>query len=104
METIRNFTAEDATVIVGTVIDEGLEDQVRVTIVATGIGSNVRRSTQPLSVLRTGTDDAVSEVASDSENVPAVIRRRGRQGTLDALKRDGVEDLDIPAFLRRQAD
>jgi len=36
--------------------------------------------------------------------VPAVIRRRGRQGTLDALKRDGVEDLDIPAFLRRQAD
>ena len=104
METIRNFTAEDATVIVGTVIDEGLEDQVRVTIVATGIGSNVGRSTQPLSVLRTGTDDAVSEVASDSENVPAVIRRRGRQGTLDALKRDGVEDLDIPAFLRRQAD
>lgn len=104
METIRNFTAEDATVIVGTVIDEGLEDQVRVTIVATGIGSNVRRSTQPLSVLRTGADDAVSEVASDSENVPAVIRRRGRQGTLDALKRDGVEDLDIPAFLRRQAD
>ena len=104
METIRNFTAEDATVIVGTVIDEGLEDQVRVTIVATGIGSNVRRSAQPLSVLRTGTDDAVSEVASDSENVPAVIRRRGRQGTLDALKRDGVEDLDIPAFLRRQAD
>ncbi|MEL0130820.1 MAG: cell division protein FtsZ [Betaproteobacteria bacterium] len=104
METIRNFTAEDATVIVGTVIDEGLEDQVRVTIVATGIGSNVRRSAQPLSVLRTGTDDATSEVASDSENVPAVIRRRGRQGTLDALKRDGVEDLDIPAFLRRQAD
>jgi cell division protein FtsZ len=104
METIRNFTAEDATVIVGTVIDEGLEDQVRVTIVATGIGSNVRRSAQPLSVLRTGTDDAVSEAASDSENVPAVIRRRGRQGTLDALKRDGVEDLDIPAFLRRQAD
>jgi cell division protein FtsZ len=104
METIRNFTAEDATVIVGTVIDEGLEDQVRVTIVATGIGSNVRRSAPPLSVLRTGTDDATSEVASDSENVPAVIRRRGRQGTLDALKRDGVEDLDIPAFLRRQAD
>jgi len=104
METIRNFTAEDATVIVGTVIDEGLEDQVRVTIVATGIGSNVRRSAQPLSVLRTGTDDAISEVASDSENVPAVIRRRGKQGTLDALKRDGVEDLDIPAFLRRQAD
>ncbi len=104
METIRNFTAEDATVIVGTVIDEGLEDQVRVTIVATGIGSNVRRSAQPLSVLRTGTDDAISDVASDSENVPAVIRRRGRQGTLDALKRDGVEDLDIPAFLRRQAD
>jgi len=104
METIRNFTAEDATVIVGTVIDEGLEDRVRVTIVATGIGSNTRRSTQPLSVLRTGTDDAISEVASDSENVPAVIRRRGRQSTLDALKRDGLEDLDIPAFLRRQAD
>jgi hypothetical protein len=56
-------------------------------------------------VRRTGTDDAVAEVIrEDDDKTPAVVRRRGRQVVVEALKKDGVEDLDIPAFLRRSAD
>ncbi|PZP54209.1 MAG: cell division protein FtsZ, partial [Azospira oryzae] len=56
MNTIRDFTAEDATVIVGTVIDESMEDKLRVTIVATGLWSPARAQQKPLSVVKTGTD------------------------------------------------
>ena len=58
----------------------------------------------PVSVVRTGTDDAVAEVVAADSQTPAVVRRRGREKAIDALKQTGVEDLDIPAFLRRQAD
>jgi cell division protein FtsZ len=106
MATIRKFTAEDATIIVGTVIDEDLDEEFRVTIVATGIGGNSNEvKAMPRVVRRTGTDDAVAEVIrEDDEKTPAVVRRRGRQVVVEALKKDGVEDLDIPAFLRRSAD
>jgi cell division protein FtsZ len=57
-----------------------------------------------MSVVRTGTDDAVADVMSEDAETPAVVRRRGREAAVNALKQTGVEDLDIPAFLRRQAD
>jgi cell division protein FtsZ len=105
MATIRKFTAEDATIIVGTVIDEDLNNDFRVTIVATGIGENGNvAKAVPMSVVRTGTDDAVADVMSEDAETPAVVRRRGREAAVNALKQTGVEDLDIPAFLRRQAD
>src|ERR687889_255189 len=69
METIKAFAAESATVIVGTVYDDTLEDQLRVTIVATGLGkptatARPAQKTQPLSVVaqRTGTDNQPMEV------------------------------------------
>jgi cell division protein FtsZ len=43
MKTIRQYTAPEATVICGTVFDEGMEDQLRVTVVATGLGVSSRR-------------------------------------------------------------
>ncbi|MGD8478261.1 MAG: cell division protein FtsZ, partial [Burkholderiales bacterium] len=59
MNTIKEFTAEDATVIVGTVIDESLDDRLRVTMVATGLGGpRSRQQNKPLAVVRTGTDEA----------------------------------------------
>jgi cell division protein FtsZ len=111
METIKAFAAESATVIVGTVYDDSLEDQLRVTIVATGLGkptATVRpqAKTQPLSVVaqRTGTDNQPVEVDYDALEQPAVIRRRSRDATVEAMRQSGVEMLDIPAFLRKQAD
>ncbi len=105
MNTIKGFTADDATVIVGTVIDETMEDRLRVTMVATGLGSAVNRHQQkPLTVVKTGTDSMVMEVNYGDLDAPAVMRRRSRDAAVEAMKQSGVEMLDIPAFLRKQAD
>lgn len=106
MNTIKAFTADDATVIVGTVIDENMGDRLRVTMVATGLGSVVARTQpKPLTVVKTGTDVAPVEVVDyDHLDTPAVIRRRNRESTIEAMRQSGVDMLDIPAFLRKQAD
>jgi cell division protein FtsZ len=107
METIKAFAAESATVIIGTVYEESLEDSLRVTIVATGLGKPLsRQQARPLTVVaqKTGTDNAPVEVDYDTLDQPAVIRRRNRDATIEAMRQQGVEMLDIPAFLRKQAD
>jgi cell division protein FtsZ len=105
METIKAFAAESATVIVGTVYDDSLEDGIRVTIVATGLGQPIRQQSKSLKVVqRTGTDNAPVDVDYDALEQPAVIRRRNRDATIEAMRQQGVEMLDIPAFLRKQAD
>ena len=87
----RSFTAEDATVIVGTVIDDQMEDQLRVTMVATGLGGTQLQAKRPpkLEVLesaqvtsRTGTDGYgvhVETIDYDKLDQPAVVRRRHRR-------------------------
>ena len=108
METIKAFAADSATVIVGTVYDEALEDSLRVTIVATGLGKPAGRpQAKPLQMVqmvgqKTGTDD--HPVNYDDLEQPAVMRRRNRDATVEAMRQSGVETLDIPAFLRKQAD
>jgi cell division protein FtsZ len=108
METIKAFAAESATVIVGTVYDESLEENLRVTIVATGLGKpTVRQQAKPVMAVvaqKTGTDNEALEVDYDALEQPAVIRRRNRDATIEAMRQSGVEMLDIPAFLRKQAD
>jgi len=54
-------------------------------------------------VPRTGTDDAMGHVNYEELDQPTAIRRR-RDVTIDAMKQSGVDLLDIPAFLRKQAD
>jgi cell division protein FtsZ len=108
MNTIRAFTADSATVIVGAVFEDELTDSLRVTIVATGLGAAVsRQQPKPLSVVKTGTDNAPVLEAGDIDysvldQTPAIMRRN--RATVEALKHSGVEELDIPAFLRKQAD
>ena len=108
MTTVRGFTAEDATVIVGTVIDEEMADNLRVTVVATGLGGGAasRAQPKPLTVVKTGTDLSVAAQVVDYGQLeaPAVMRRRNRESTVEAMRQSGVELLDIPAFLRKQAD
>lgn len=110
MNTIKAFIADDATVIVGTVIDEALGESLRVTMVATGLGSPVgRQLAKPLQVVKSGTDPAPISLPNlepdyGALDTPAVIRRRNRDATIEAMKQSGVEMLDIPAFLRKQAD
>jgi cell division protein FtsZ len=107
MEVIKAFASDTATIITGTVYDDDLEDELRVTIVATGLGKNVGRM-QPkpqLVVQATGTDGpmAPGNVNYEELDQPAVMRRNRTQ-TVEAMKNSGVEMLDIPAFLRKQAD
>jgi cell division protein FtsZ len=87
------------------VIDESIGDALRVTIVATGLGGPQAQRQQPVMqvVSRTGTDDAVGAVNYEELDQPTAIRRR-RDVTIDAMRQSGVEMLDIPAFLRKQAD
>jgi cell division protein FtsZ len=107
MNTIKDLTAEDATIIVGTVIDEDMADNLRVTMVATGLGSVTSQNqnqNSPLTVVhsRTGTDDRDSIFATEE---PAVMRTgRRSNATVAAMRQSGVDPMDIPAFLRRQAD
>jgi len=109
METIKAFAADSATVIVGTVYDENLDDDLRVTIVATGLGKPLaRQQPKPMIVVsqKTGTDNmaVAADVDYGALDQPAVIRRRNRDATIEAMRQSGVEMLDIPAFLRKQAD
>lgn len=109
MNTIKDFIAEDATVIVGTVIEENMQNDLRVTVVATGLGGLPNSvQPQPISIIhsRTGTDGTVSEdtVNWRELDIPAVSRTNRRDATVEAMKQSGVEVLDIPAFLRKQAD
>jgi len=110
MNTVKDFTAEDATVIMGTVIEENMQNDLRVTVVATGLGElgNGAQTKPPLAIInsRTGTDDATATDGIDWTNVdiPAVTRRNGRREAVQAMQQSGVDELEIPAFLRKQAD
>jgi cell division protein FtsZ len=110
MDHIRGFAADDATVIFGTAYDESMGDQLRVTVVATGLGRARPtlvhdRDAQPM--LRTGTDNGlVSANGQENLQVPSVLRNPRSQASAQvrALETAGMEHYDIPAFLRRQAD
>lgn len=110
--TVRDFADEEANVVVGTVIDPSLDDELRVTVVATGMGRDggaMRRPTaqaeRPVRLVSKESNPAPGSDYRDMER-PAVYRR-GRAGGKQAAEPAPDSDLDyldIPAFLRRQAD
>src|SRR5688572_24514137 len=106
MNAIRGFAADDATIIHGGVFDDALGDELRVTVIATGLGKPLgARSSKPQLVVsqKTGTDNLPGPVDYHQLDAPAVIRRN-RASTVEALQQSGVDKYDIPAFLRKQAD
>ena len=131
MSTINAYASPDAHVIYGAAYDDSLGDEIRVTVVATGLSrQGQRRTAPPLTVLRTGTDNTpvqiptlntalggvgsattavpagVAQADYGSMAVPSVWRTNRTQATarVDALSSSGMEDFEIPAFLRKQAD
>ena len=108
--TVKQFASEDATVVVGTVIDPEMSNQIRVTVVATGLGRPSARSQQPapamarpepqMRVVRRTPMSSNDYTALDK---PTVQRQRA---VGDGIRADADNEslLDIPAFLRRQAD
>lgn len=122
MNTIRAYASPDAHVIYGAAYDDSLGEDMRVTVVATGLSrQGARRSAPPLQVLRTGTDNApfvvnqghaagpqsgAAQPDYQSMAVPSVWRTNRTQAAakVDALASGGMDDFEIPAFLRKQAD
>ena len=124
MNCIRRYAADDAHVIYGTAYDEGLGDQLRVTVIATGL-SPARRAQTPISVVhsqpmqRTGTHDlpilqnalatppqGMAPAHDYSALTTPSVWRNGRTAAakVDALASNGMDEIEIPAFLRKQAD
>ena len=121
MNTIRAYAAQDAHVIFGAAYDDSLGEEIRVTVLATGLSRQAMRR-QPITVvqggLRTGTDNqpmfvtptqgaAAGAAQADYSNLqgPAVWRSRTHAAAkVDALSSGGMDDFEIPAFLRKQAD
>ncbi|MEC5386061.1 cell division protein FtsZ [Uliginosibacterium sp. H3] len=106
VQTVRAFAMEDASVFYGTVFEESMEDRIRVTVLATGLGSRraaVRQQPVMQVINRTGTDNMGTEVNYGDLDLPAVIRRPERR-TVEAMSANGFGTYDIPAFLRKQAD
>lgn len=105
VQTVRAFAMEDASVFYGTVFEESMEDRIRVTVLATGLGTRRAAVRQPVMqvISRTGTDNMGTEVNYGDLDLPAVIRRPERR-TVEAMSANGFGTYDIPAFLRKQAD
>ena len=131
MAAVRAFAAQDASIAQGIAYDDDMGDNIRVTVVATGLGRGKKPMTlvQPAQMLRTGTHNEViggqmlsnpgqhnpgqlgspsssgaSSHGFDSPKGPAVWRRESASETVRALEKNGMETYDIPAFLRKQAD
>jgi cell division protein FtsZ len=106
--TVRDFADDDATVVVGTVIDPDLEEELRVTVVATGLGvRHAAKSAKEEPTMRLVASDRTDSVIPDYRDMdrPAVYRKgfAAAAQAEPALETD-LDYLDIPAFLRRQAD
>jgi cell division protein FtsZ len=106
-DTIKQFASDEATVVIGTVIDPEMTQELRVTVVATGLGqgtasAEVARPPRVRAVPRTERTDRERNYA-DLE-VPAVQRRRAVGDGIEEPQEDFVDLLDIPAFLRKQHD
>ncbi len=114
MNTIKAFTADDATVIVGNVFDEAMGDGLRVTMVATGLTGIARRPQKPVlvpqQIVRDGTTNQPVYVGGAGfesavvDEAPQVFGSNSRRAQVEAMKMSGVDEYDIPAFLRKQAD
>ncbi len=91
--TVKDLASDNATVVVGTVLDPDLADELRVTVVATGLGAQDR----PMKLVVPKTSSAT--VDYDKLERPTVMRQAA-----NGAPEGSLEYLDIPAFLRRQAD
>ena len=103
-EVVSNYASEDATVVIGTTLDSAMEGDLRVTMVATGIRRGTARPDVHL-VRDEASDSAPAEEPVLDLDTSTVIRRRSQApGLAEGNAAVDMDYLDIPAFLRRQAE
>ncbi|HEX9877507.1 MAG TPA: cell division protein FtsZ [Gammaproteobacteria bacterium] len=100
-ETIKQFASDEATVVVGTVIDPDMSHEIRVTVVATGLGQVSGFAERPVKVVRRGSSREPNYADLDR---PTIQRKRAVGDGVTGSGDDIENLLDVPAFLRRQAD
>jgi len=113
MNTVRAYASPDAHVIYGTAYDDELGADIRVTVVATGLSRQEERNNNvaPLQGLRSASQNAASGQGLKQPDYGNMARpnvwgnnRTQAAAKVDALASGGMDDFEIPAFLRRQAD
>lgn len=119
-QVIHEFASEDATVVIGTALDPELQDEIRVTVVATGLNANAARQPvrterepimaprPPMRVVRNATTGEIDYASSGGmaapARVPSAVRAQAPSEHASSVADTQIDYLDIPAFLRRQAD
>ncbi len=121
MECVQ-FAAEEATVIIGSVFDENMGDELRVTVVATGLSptavSRPHAKAEPVAAPAQHAPVHAPRVAPTAPQRPAEVApaapsprletptsfRTGRREQIEAMEKAGMDPLDIPSFLRKQVD
>jgi cell division protein FtsZ len=107
--TIEEFASDNATVVIGTVIDPEMSDELKVTVVATGLGHDYRKQIEPTvkavvnNTMRRATGDQM-ELPTGKEPLVDDVRMGGSATDAASSSEGDIGYLDIPAFLRRQAD
>lgn len=106
-DAIKSFTSDNATVVVGTVIDPDMSEELRVTVVVTGLGQSSAGAESPqLKAVRNMRKDGTTDYQQMDR--PTYLRNQDvskqAENTEDSQKDKEIEYLDIPAFLRRQED
>lgn len=105
---VKAFASENATVVVGTVIDMDMSDELRVTVVATGIGAEKKPEISIVANRNTRANNEVGEFKLQANGTDSVVpmAETGKVNVVpeDKAEAGDLEYLDIPAFLRKQAD
>lgn len=101
-EVIKSFASENATVVVGTVIDPQMTDELRVTVVITGLGRIADTGKPGIKLVSNTKSDGTLDYQKLER--PTVIRNQTIQKVVKELDTKDIDYLDIPAFLRRQED
>ncbi len=99
-EAINEFASDEALVVMGTVLEQGVGDELRVTVVATGLDQEAVREPQAIKLVKPNSDGQIDYRRLER---PTVIRNQAAGHAVNSVDTD-PDYLDIPAFLRRQAD
>ena len=102
-DVVKAFTTDTATVVVGTVIDPDMSDEMRVTVVVTGLGHRQGGSGHTQASLAASMNNDGTVDYRQLER-PAVLRQSSPHATAASLDDKDIDYLDIPAFLRRQEE
>jgi cell division protein FtsZ len=101
-DTVKSFASDNATVVVGTAIDQTMTEEIRVTVVATGLGAGVKTKEETVTLVKAKKPD--SDIDYKQLDKPTVMRTHRGEREAAAVDANSKNFLDIPAFLRRQAD